>query len=191
MVDEPVLQQMKSPLPNSYWVIEGRLLAGEYPYGKDETDARDRLRRLREAGINYFIDLTQRGEMPEYRHLLPAGTKYLRSAIADIEVPDEVAQMQEIQARVRAALTFGRCVYIHCRAGIGRTGTVVGCYLAEKGLDGKAALRQLNLLWRQSARAKSWPKVPQTPEQAGYILRWPELRMAGKRTPPAPRRPLR
>jgi hypothetical protein len=182
---------MNSPLPNSYWVIAGRLLAGEHPYGMDEADARVRLGRLRDAGINYFIDLTPGGEMPEYRHLLPADTKYLRSAIADTDVPHDVAQMQEIQARIRAALTFGRCVYIHCRAGIGRTGTVVGCYLAEKGFDGKAALKQLNLLWQQSARARSWPKVPQTPEQAEYVLRWPGRRKSGEKTSLRTRRLLR
>lgn len=99
--------------------------------------------------------------------------------------------MQEIQARIRAALTFGRCVYVHCHAGIGRTGTVVGCYLVEKGLDGKAALKQLNLLWRQSARAKSWPKVPQTPEQVEYILRWAGRRKSGEKNSPPTRRLLR
>lgn len=182
---------MNSPLPNSYWVIAGRLLAGEHPYGMDEADTRVRLGRLRDAGINYFLDLTSSEEMPEYRHLLPADAKYLRSTIADTDIPRDVAQMREIQARIRAALTFGRCVYIHCRAGIGRTGTVVGCYLTEKGLDGNAALKQLNLLWRQSARAKSWPKVPQTPQQAEYILRWPGHRESGEKNSLRTRRLLR
>jgi hypothetical protein len=152
------------------------LLAGEHPYGEDDADTRERLIRMRDAGVDYFIDLTQQNEMPEYAHLLAANTKYLRSAIRDVEVPDEFAQMREIQSRIRAGLIFGRCIYVHCRAGIGRTGMVAGCYLAEQTLDGKAALAQLNSLWQQSERAKSWPKVPQTSKQARYIVRWPAHR---------------
>ena len=95
---------MNSPLSNSYWVVPGRLLAGEHPYGMDDADARNRLRFLRAAGINYFIDLTQPYEMPEYRHLLPVDAKYLRSPIADVEVPREVAQMQDIQFVVHGAI---------------------------------------------------------------------------------------
>jgi hypothetical protein len=182
---------MNPPLSNFYWVVPGRLLAGEHPYGMDDADARNRIRFLRAAGVNYFIDLTQPYEMPEYRHLLPVDAKYLRSPIADVEVPREVVQMQDIQKRIRAALIFGRCVYIHCRAGIGRTGTVAGCYLAETGLDGKAALKQLNLLWRQSARAKSWPKVPQTQTQADYIVNWPKHRKKQETSNASLRRSLR
>jgi hypothetical protein len=33
----------------------------------------------------------------------------------------------------------------------------------------------LNRLWRQSERAKSWPKVPQTAQQADYVRRWPKF----------------
>jgi hypothetical protein len=31
-------------------------------------------------------------------------------------------------------------------------------------------------MWRQSARSRSWPQVPQTSEQADYIRHWPKLR---------------
>ena len=86
------------------------------------------------------------------------------------------AQMQQILSDIRAALSLGRCVYVHCRAGIGRTGLVIGCFLAEEEQNGKSALKRLNRLWRQSARAESWPKVPQTREQADYIRRWLKLR---------------
>ena len=169
-----------SPLPNTYWVVPGRLLAGEYPGGRTEKDTRARLGLLQAASINYFLDLTQLGELTPYDHLLAPSTKYLRAPIPDQEVPGERAEMQMIQARVRAALTFGRSLYVHCRAGIGRTGIVVGCFLVEQGLEGDPALDQLNELWRQCARSKSWPTVPQTSEQATYIQRWTAHRQSRK-----------
>jgi ADP-ribosyl-[dinitrogen reductase] hydrolase len=73
-------------------------------------------------------------------------------------------------------VAVGRHVYVHCRAGVGRTATVIGCYLAEQGLDGRAALNQLNRLWQSCARAVSWPVVPQTLEQAEFIRGWPAQR---------------
>ncbi len=97
---------MTQPLPNSYWVLPKRLLAGEHPWGDNEADTKERLERLREAGINYFIDLTEAGETPDYRPLLPAQSHYLRCAIRDMEVPQEVAHMQELLMRIRTALTL-------------------------------------------------------------------------------------
>jgi hypothetical protein len=175
------MSESSRPLENSYWVVPGRLLGGEYPYAEDDTETRRRLYRLRDAGINYYIDLTEDGERPSYRRLLPLRTRYLRCAIPDTHVPQSVEQMQEIQARIRAGLLFGRNIYVHCRAGIGRTGLVAGCYLVEQGLSGKGALKQLNLLWRQSERSSSWPQVPQTPEQADYIVHWPASRKSAGR----------
>lgn len=179
---------MDPPLPNTYWVIPELLLAGEHPYGGSEADARERLAQLCGAGIDYFIDLTEIDEMPDYRALLPTRAQYLRSAIRDTKVPSEIAQMQELQSRIRNARALGRRAYIHCRAGIGRTSLVVGCYLAEEGLDGQSALVELNRLWRLCARARSWPTVPQTPEQAAYIRDWPNHRKPQLKAPTTARR---
>ena len=140
------------PLPNTYWVI---------------------------PGVVSFVDLTEDGELPSYRHLLPKHADYLRSAIADTRVPNNVVQTQELLAAIRAALARERRVYVHCRAGIGRTGLVIGCFLADEESNGKTALKILNRLWRQSERAVIWPKVPQTAEQADYVRLWPKF---GKRT---------
>ncbi|MEA3198208.1 MAG: ADP-ribosyl-[dinitrogen reductase] hydrolase [Gammaproteobacteria bacterium] len=180
-VDAPSQPQltMDRPLPNTYWVIPGRLLAGEYPAGTDFSDSRARLARVQDTGVNSFVDLTEEGELPPYRHLLPFRIKYVRCGIADHGVPGNPAQLRKLLADMRTALAAGRNLYVHCRAGIGRTGLVIGCYLAEEEGDGKAALKNLNHLWRQSERAASWPKVPQTEEQADYIRRWPTV---GKRT---------
>ena len=160
------------PLPNTYWVIPGRLLAGEYPGGADDAEARRRLARLHEAGLDSFVDLTEDGELPPYRHLLPKHADYLRVGIVDTNVPKNVAQTRELLAAIRAALARDRRVYVHCRAGIGRTGLIIGCFLADEESNGKTALKILNRLWRQSERAATWPKVPQTAEQADYIRRW-------------------
>lgn len=110
--------------------------------------------------------------MPNYRRLLSKWADYVRFPIADSTVPRTAAKMHHIQARIRDSLAAGRNLFVHCRAGIGRTGMAVGCFLIEEGLRGADAVEELNRLWLQSARSASWPKIPQTQEQADYIVRW-------------------
>jgi ADP-ribosylglycohydrolase len=168
----PAAASAAPPLPNSYWVYPGRLLAGEYPGGATPEHTRLRLAPLLEAGLDCFIDLTQPQELAAYQAELPAGVDYFRKPIPDHGLPGERALMAEILDCLRDALRAGRRVYLHCRAGIGRTGMVAGCLLAEQGLGGEEALAQLNRLWLQSARATQWPEVPETPEQADYVRLW-------------------
>ena len=160
------------PLPNSYWVIPGRLLAGEHPLAATVEATRARLARLMQAGVNCFIDLTQADELTAYAAELPASIDYFRKPIPDHGIPPERRNMAEILDCLRDALTAGRVVYLHCRAGIGRTGMVAGCLLAERGLNGEEALAELNGLWRQSARSPQWPSVPETEEQIDYVRSW-------------------
>jgi ADP-ribosyl-[dinitrogen reductase] hydrolase len=174
---------MDRPLQNSYWVVPGSLLAGEHPSEGDDSEIRARLQRLLDAGIDSFLDLTHPGERPEYLRLLPKQVRVERCPIRDATVPISVAEMRSIQAQVAASLAAGRRLYVHCRAGIGRTGTVIGCYLAETGLDGPGALAELNRLWQQCARAASWPDVPQTLEQADFIRHWPRYRRTQVESP--------
>jgi ADP-ribosyl-[dinitrogen reductase] hydrolase len=171
----PVAVSVAAPLPNSYWVLPGRLLAGEYPGGNTPELTRERLSRLLDAGIDCFLDLTQPEEIPSYDSSLPTHVDYLRCPILDHGTPANPGEMTEIIQCLRGALREGRVIYLHCRAGIGRTGMVVGCLLTEQGLSGEAALAELNRLWRQTARSVQWPTVPETAEQSEFVRGWKPL----------------
>ena len=167
---------MERPLANSYWVQAGRLLAGEHPAGRDaqiSLAGRERVQSLLRAGITGFVDLTEEGECAAYEILLPKTVLYLRHAIRDQDVPRDPKQMRRIQDDIATALADGRSLYLHCRAGIGRTGLAAGCFLVEQGRAGEVALRELNQLWtEQCARAATWPTIPQTERQTDYIRGW-------------------
>ena len=178
------------PLPNSYWIEPGRILAGEYPAGASEEATLGRLRRLFAAGIDCFIDLTEPGELDSYEEFLPGPyardpVVYLRKPIRDHGLPESPEQMQEILDELDAALAEGRCLYLHCRAGIGRTNLVAGCWFASAGGGGDAALVRLNERWQGSLRSQSWPTVPETEAQSDYVRGWRPLRPTA--FAPAPR----
>jgi len=164
--------EAERPFPNCYWVIEGKLLAGEHPAGATPAATRERLAGLTRLGIGCFIDLTHPGERPAYEAELPPGVRYLRFPIPDHAVPERPEQMAQILRSLQEALRGPRPVYLHCRAGIGRTGTVAGCLLIEQGLKADAALLELNRLWQESGRAAQWPTVPETDAQAAFVSAW-------------------
>jgi ADP-ribosylglycohydrolase len=67
-------------------------------------------------------------------------------------------------------------VYLHCRAGIGRSAMVAGCWLAERNPGGgAAALAELGDYWQQCRQSRSWAQVPETDEQAEFVRAWQPL----------------
>jgi ADP-ribosyl-[dinitrogen reductase] hydrolase len=174
-MDAPA-QPDPTPLRNSYWVVPGKVLAGEHPGGTTVEATRERLQRLIAAGVECFMDLTEPSELKPYDPELSLSVEYLRKPIRDHAIPAQRGHMVEILDCIQDAVESGRCVYIHCRAGIGRTGTVVGCLLVERGLPGEAALDELNRLWQQSDRSQNWGTVPETDAQVDFVRTWkPQL----------------
>jgi hypothetical protein len=158
------------PLPDSYWVVPGRLLAGEYPGAADAWRARRQVRRLGWCGVQEYLDLTEPGEyhLEPYAHLL-AGARHRRFPVPDRGVP-EPAEMEAILAAIDGSLAAGKVAYVHCFGGIGRTGTVVGCWLVRGGASPDEALATIARL-REGTPERDVPS-PETWEQRELVRRW-------------------
>ena len=175
------------PLANTYWVVPGRFLAGEYPGATYRQAAADKLRTLLQAGINHFIDLTQRRDrLAPYAEMavheagrLGMEVVHEPHPIMDLGVPRRPQDTALILDAIDAALANGRNVYVHCWGGIGRTGTIVGCWLVRHGRTGDEALAQIAEWWQDVEKSYIHPLSPQTHEQRRYVRRWAEP--AGRR----------
>jgi protein-tyrosine phosphatase len=82
-----------------------------------------------------------------------------------MDVPT-LAHMRWILDTIDAAVDEGRTVYIHCWGGIGRTGTVVGCYLVRQGMAGDQALQEIT--------RRRGIGSPETESQRQMVLNWCE-----------------
>lgn len=168
----------KTPIKNSYWVVTDQFLAGEYPRNLDDFSSVGKISALIDAGVKVFIDLTEETEdLIPYSSLLEKnkskGIIYRRFPIRDYSVPKSQALTRSILDAIDRHLGEGELVYLHCWGGIGRTGTIVGCWLSRHGYPGEAALARLRELWQQSPKSIN-RKSPETIEQEAYIVDWVE-----------------
>ncbi len=171
--------QLERPIAESYWVIPGRFLAGEYPAAPYfEEHSRRRMDAFLESGFDTFIDLTREGELQPYEPILyeqaeryGIQVEYRRFSIGDFGLPTP-REMKEILDTIDAALRTNHKIYLHCWGGVGRTGTAVGCYLARHGLSGDQALDQVAAWWHNVPKHHQHPNSPETAVQAAFVRHW-------------------
>lgn len=174
---------MQPPFDNSYWIIDRKFLAGHYPGSLDEAEADKKLQGLVACGIRFVINLMEEHELDHNGNQFisyvdrlnqfsqpSTPIQCIRIPIRDMDVPRQ-AVMRHILDEIDRSMHAELPVYVHCWGGLGRTGTVVGCYLARHQIaTGQAALEKINHLRRNTKNA-AYPS-PQTHEQRALICAW-------------------
>ena len=126
--------------------------------GRWDRNLKADLRVLREEyGADVLVSVMEEHEyhgygIPElFERDLIEGIEVLRFAIEDMNIPQE-AEAEEYEALIRniiGRMHQGKNVVVHCRGGLGRTGTVASCVLvalgdhsAEEAIDAVRAARK-------------------------------------------------
>jgi len=145
------------PVPNFSWIREGILAASAQPQGLQDFLA------LRAEGIGAVVTLTE--APPRMAEIEEAGLKALHLPVVDF-TPPTLVQVQTFVDFVNEQRRWGRGVLVHCTAGIGRSGTMIACFLAhEDRLSGDDAIRR--------ARQQR-PGSIETAEQENLVRTWAE-----------------
>lgn len=145
----------------------GCLLLSSFPGGGDDLD------RLAAADAGLLVSLTTAPEMtalglpPDLleRRCAERAMAWRHMAVADMGVAGSaaLAAWQEIGPLAHGLLDAGRSVAIHCRMGLGRTGTLAGILLVERGMGPGAAIETIR-------RAR--PGSIETARQEAMIRNW-------------------
>lgn len=142
----------------------GRLALGPAPVGEHDPTAIAAWGARIALGLIPPDELARIGRPDLAAQLAAAGVRWASAPIEDFAAPD--AQFERAWPTIRdeliGRLADGERVLVHCRAGRGRSGTVVAALLIAGGLPAEAAIRAVR-------RAR--PGAIETPEQEAWLRR--------------------
>lgn len=145
-------------IANFGWVVRGRLARGEQP--REDWGG---YRGLKDVGVSCLLCLretTERENLVAGRPFPPytmadeqeqcraLGLRLCHVPFQDRAVPPADGLAAALQA-VERELASGETVYVHCMAGIGRTGLVAAFWLLAQGATGDEAAVEFIDYWRE------------------------------------------
>ncbi|MBG0774820.1 MAG: dual specificity protein phosphatase family protein [Desulfovibrionaceae bacterium] len=132
------------------WVTDN-LAVGAAPLSQAHMDL------LRAEGIDAVLNLC--AEFCDLHDIeRDQGFEVYHMPVWDEEAPD-LKEMEAALAWLDECLYLGKRVLIHCRHGIGRTGTVLNAYFLRRGLGHRGAARALKRLRSKPANFTQWRTV--------------------------------
>jgi protein tyrosine phosphatase (PTP) superfamily phosphohydrolase (DUF442 family)/Fe-S-cluster containining protein len=142
------------------WVTD-QLAVGCAPMSHHQLDS------LKEQGIDAIINLC--GEFCDLHEIeQKAGFDVYYLPVDDEESP-ELMQLENALEWLDEAIYLGKKVLIHCRHGIGRTGTVLNAYLLRRGLGHKLAGRKMKDLRSKPANFSQWWTIRKYGRKSGKL----------------------
>lgn len=148
--------------------ITSQLAVGYAPMSYADLD------RIKEMGIDAIVNLC--GEFSDLHTIEEqSGFEVYYLPIPDEGAPDLEAMEQGL-AWLDEAIYLGKKVLVHCRHGIGRTGTFVSAYLLRRGLGLKVAEKKLRHSKATPANYSQWRLLKKYGKQSGTLsVREPSL----------------
>ncbi|WP_041720442.1 protein-tyrosine phosphatase family protein [Pseudodesulfovibrio piezophilus] len=149
------------------WVTD-QLGVGHAPMSYPQLEA------IRAEGVDAILNLC--GEFCDLHDIeTGAGFEVHYLPLADEEAPGLI-ELEKALEWLDEAIYLGKKVLIHCRHGIGRTGTVLNAYLLRRGLGHKMAGKALKKLKSKPANFVQWRTVRKYGKQSGQLrVREPSL----------------